>query len=123
VRAENEWRNDLLLGAFWERVAHDIDSVFAALPDTARAERIAARDAVYASARRRLVDSIAPLLHGYPADWATRLPLNNAVLLSRRVYAERLDYFDSVYVAEQHNLRQAIQRIIAAREAEPPPTP
>lgn len=118
-RAEDDWRDDLLLGTFWERVAHEIDSVFLAIPDSARTERIAARDTIYASARRRLVDSIGPQLHGYPANWTARVPLNNAVLLSRRVYAERLDYFDSVYVAEDRDLRQAIQRVIELREAKP----
>jgi hypothetical protein len=32
------------------------------------------------------------------------------------VYAERLDRFDSVYVAEGRDLKRAIQRIIAAHK-------
>ncbi|MDQ8163718.1 MAG: hypothetical protein P3C10_14165, partial [Gemmatimonadota bacterium] len=74
-------------------------------------------DTVYARARQRLVDSVGPQLRTYPDGWTRRVALNNAVLLSRRVYAERLDHFDSVYVAEGHNLRQAIQRIIALQAA------
>lgn len=112
-RAQDDWRDDLLLGAFWERTAREIDSVFAALPDSATAARIASRDTVYARARRRLVDSIGPQLRGYPAGWAERVPLNNAVLLSRRVYAERLDHFDSVYVAAGGDIMSAIKRVIA----------
>jgi predicted aminopeptidase len=111
-RAVEDWQNDLVLGAFWERLAGDIDSVFAVLPTDSSARRIAARDTVYARARSRLVDSVAPRLVGYPPGWGARVTLNNAVLLSRRVYAERLDYFDSVYVAQGGNLRQAIQAII-----------
>jgi hypothetical protein len=87
--------------------------VFASLPDSASTERIAARDLVYARARTRLVESIGPQLRTYPNGWAQRVTLNNAVLLSRRVYAERLDRFDSVYVAEGRDLKRAIQRIIA----------
>jgi hypothetical protein len=45
-----------------------------------------------------------------------KVTLNNAVLLSRRVYAERLDRFDSVYVAEGRDLKRAIQRIIATHK-------
>ncbi|MBL0937329.1 MAG: aminopeptidase [Gemmatimonadaceae bacterium] len=115
-RAQDDWHDDLLLGAFWERTAREIDSVFALLPDSARTERIAARDTVYTHARKRLVDSIGPQLKTYPADWVTRVPLNNAVLMSRRVYAERLDYFDSVYVAAGGDLREAIRRVIAVSE-------
>jgi hypothetical protein len=34
--------------------------------------------------------------------------------MSRRVYAERLDRFDSVYTASGGNIREAIRRVIAA---------
>jgi len=116
-RAENDWHDDLVLGAFWERTSHEIERVFESLPDTARTERIAARDSVYALAHTRLVDSIGPQLRTYPEGWAQRVTLNNAILLSRRVYAERLDYFDSVYVVEGRDLKRAIQRIIALQAA------
>lgn len=115
-RAEDEWHDDLLLGAFWERTSNEIDRVFAALPDSASTERIAARDTVYAHARTRLADSIGPKLRTYPEGWGQKVTLNNAVLLSRRVYAERLDRFDSVYVAEGRDLKRAIQRIIATHK-------
>lgn len=111
-RAEADWQDDLLLGAFWERLSHQIDSVFAVLPDSATAARISARDAVYDAARVRLVDSIAPRLHGYPEGWASRVKLNNAVLLSRRVYAEGLAGFDSVYVGEGRDMRRAVAAVI-----------
>lgn len=111
-RAQDDWHDDLLMGAFWERTAQEIDSVFALLPDSAASVRIAARDTVYARARRRLVDSIGPQLRTYPAGWVEKVPLNNAVLMSRRVYAERLDRFDSVYVASGGNVREAIARVI-----------
>ncbi|WP_309670687.1 aminopeptidase [Gemmatimonas sp.] len=115
-RAEDEWHDDLLLGAFWERTSNEIEQIFAALPDSASTARITARDRVYARARIRLVDSIGPLLRTYPDGWSQKVKLNNAVLLSRRVYAERLDRFDSVYVAEGRDLKRAIQRIIATHK-------
>lgn len=113
-RAQDDWQDDLVLGAFWGRTAREIDSVFSALPDSATAARITARDSVYARAQRRLVDSVGPLLRGYPPGWSGRVVLDNAVLLARRVYADGLDRFDSVYVASGSDLRQAISRIIAA---------
>ena len=116
-RAQDDWQNDLVLGAFWERLSHEIDSVFGALRTDSRERRIAARDTVYARGRQRLIDSVATRLRGYPAGWATRVALNNAVLLSRRVYAEGLDRFDSVYVAEGRDLRRAIERIVEVDRA------
>lgn len=115
--AQSDWQNDLLLGEFWERTANEMDSVFAALPDSATELRLAARERVYARARERLVDSVAPRLRGFPAGWAERVVLDNAVLLSRRVYASGLDSFDSVYVAAGGDLRTAIREIIAAHKA------
>ena len=113
-RAQDDWHDDLLMGAFWERTAKAIASVFAQLPDSALADRIAARDSVYSRARRRLVDSVGPQLRTYPAGWVEKVPLNNAVLMSRRVYAERLDRFDSAYVAANGDIREAIARVIRA---------
>jgi predicted aminopeptidase len=113
-RAQDDWHDDRLLGEFWERTATEIDSVFATLPDTASTARIAARDTVYARARRRLVDSIGPELRTYPAGWVAKVPLNNAVLMARRVYAERLDRFDSVYAAANGDVSEAIRRVIRA---------
>lgn len=115
-RAQDDWHDDLMLGAFWERTAKEIDSVFAALPDSARAARIAARDTVYTRARRRLVDSVGPQLRTYPVGWVEKVPLNNAVLLARRVYAERLDRFDSVYAAAGGDIREAIARVVRAHK-------
>lgn len=112
-RAQDDWQDDLRLGAFWARTAREIDSVFAALPDSATTERIGARNAVYGRAQQRLVDSVAPQLRGYPDGWSRRVVLDNAVLLARRVYADGLDRFDSVYVANNGDLRAAITGIIA----------
>lgn len=113
-RARDDWADDRRLGAFWERTAQELDGAFRALPDSAREARLAARDTVYRRARRRLVDSIGPQLRTYPAGWVERVPLNNAVLLARRVYAERLDRFDSVYHAHGGNLPRAIQAVVAS---------
>ena len=119
-RAVADWQDDLLLGGFWERTANALDSAFAAWPDSvhgpaARPARLAARDTVFARARRLLVDSIGPRLTGYPPGWTTRVPLDNAVVLARRVYAERLDGFDSVYVAHNGDLWRAIRAVIERR--------
>lgn len=117
ARARADWHDDLLLGAFWERTALEIDSVFATLPDSARDARIVARDSVYAQARLRLINDVAPQLRTYPAGWAERVVLNNAVLLSRRVYAEGLDRFDAVYIAQDRALKRSIAAIIATHKA------
>ena len=110
-RAEADWRDDVVLGAFWAKLSTQLETAFAALPRDSTAARLAARANIYAAAHRELVDSVGPRLHTYPPHWAERVTLNNAVLLSRRVYAQGLDQFDAVFAREGNNLRKTIARI------------
>lgn len=111
--AAQDWAVDQVFGAFWERVAGAIDSAYGAWPaDSAR--RVEARDSVYARARRVLVDSLAPLMPGVNGEWFARVQLDNAALLARRVYAERLDLFDSVWVRNGRDVRRTIDAVRSA---------
>ena len=118
-QAEADWHDDVLLGLFWADLSRQIEAVFAALPPDSTKARIAARDSVYAQARRHLVDSVAPQLRTYPKGWAERVTLNNAVLLSRRVYAQGLDEFDAVYQREGRDVRKSVLRISELAKSKP----
>jgi hypothetical protein len=48
-----------------------------------------------------------------------RVPLDNASLLARRVYAKDLDLFDQVYERESRNLRRTIGRLIQLAKSSP----
>jgi predicted aminopeptidase len=123
-RAEQEWADDRRLGRFWAATYATLDSAFAAHPDSldpagAREARLAARAEVYAAARARLVDSVAPMLETYPAGWAERVPLDNAVLMARRVYATGLDEFEAVWEREGRGVAAAVRRIVELARASP----
>ncbi|MBX9929521.1 MAG: hypothetical protein K2X99_11460, partial [Gemmatimonadaceae bacterium] len=83
----------------------------------ARATRIAARDSVYAAARRTLVDSIGPTLGRNGVRWAERVVLNNAALLAHRAYLSGLDGFDAELTAQRGALRPAVDALIARHRA------
>jgi predicted aminopeptidase len=117
-KVEDEWEDDKLLARFWARVITSLDSAYAAHPRS-REERIAARDTVYLHARAALVSEIAPALKTINPRYAQRVPLDNASLLARRVYASDLDVFDRIYALERQNLRRAIGRVIALAKAKP----
>lgn len=124
ARAEREWADDRILGAFWAGLFDSLDSAFSAHPDSldptgAKAARLAAREHIYLAARSRLVDSVVPQLTTYGPEWAQRVPLDNAVLMSRRVYASGLDDFEAVYQREERDLARAIRRIVGLAKAEP----
>ena len=56
ARAAARWADDRLLATFWGALYRELDSAFAAHPgDSLRVRRIAARTAIYAAARERLV--------------------------------------------------------------------
>src|SRR5438552_2186342 len=51
--------------------------------------------------------------------YAERVPLDNASLLARRVYASDLDVFDQIYEREGRNLKRTIGRVIGLAKANP----
>jgi len=111
ARVDAGWEDEKILGAFWGALTHTLDSSYKAHPDD-RPARLAVRDTVYARARLILVRDIAPQLRTVSPMYAQRVPLDNASLLARRVYARNLDLFDAVYEREGRNLRHTIGRII-----------
>lgn len=117
---EEDWGNDQVLGRFWERTARALDSAYGQWPNDSSA-RVAARDSVYGGARRLLVDSVGPQLRGVNPAFVQRVPLDNASLLARRVYAQRLDLFDSVWVRNDRDARRTIEVIRAGVRDSPDP--
>jgi predicted aminopeptidase len=118
ARVDAGWEDEKILGSFWAALTHTLDSAYKAHPND-RAARLAARDAVYQRARRVLVSEVAPRLATVSPRYAERVPLDNASLLARRVYARNLDLFDAVYARQGRNLRHAIVRIIALAKSNP----
>jgi predicted aminopeptidase len=115
-----DWANDQVLGAFWQQVATAIDSAYRAWPADSAA-RVTARDTVYARARKHLVESVGPRLKGVDPHRLGAIQLDNAALLARRVYAQRLDLFDSVWVRNGRNVRQTIGAVRTAVRDSPDP--
>ncbi|MEO7367333.1 MAG: aminopeptidase [Gemmatimonadaceae bacterium] len=118
AKVDAEWADEKILGNFWTRLARSLDSAYASHKDS-RDGRIAARDTVYQRARQQLVSDIAPQLQTIGPFYAQRVPLDNASLLARRVYAKDLDLFDQVHVKEGKNLRRTIGRIIGLAKKKP----
>jgi predicted aminopeptidase len=118
ARMDAEWEDDKVLARFWSRLIKSLDSAYAAHPDNKEA-RIAVRDTVYTRARSALINDVAPALKTINPRFAQRVPLDNASLLARRVYASDLDVFDRVYEREGRDLKRTIGRIISLAKANP----
>jgi predicted aminopeptidase len=118
AKLDAQWNDDKLLARFWARVIESLDSAYAAHPSD-REARIRARDTVYARARQALISEIAPALKTISPRYAERVPLDNASLLARRVYASDLDVFDRIYEKEGRDLKRTIGRVIGLAQSEP----
>jgi predicted aminopeptidase len=117
-RCDRRWDEEKRLGAFWTRVKDSLEASYAAHPGAdGKPARLAARDSVYAWARRQLIDSVGPQLTTYPAGYASRVRLDNAALLARRVYMTGLGDFDAAWEREGRDLKRAVERVIAERQA------
>ena len=115
------WEDDKELGRFWGTLYAKVDSAFKAHPgDDAPhvAERIAARDSLFAEARRTLVQQIAPRLKTMSIRGLERMRFDNAILMSRRVYLTDLEAFDAVLAKNGGDLRKTVAQIIEAAKAD-----
>jgi predicted aminopeptidase len=116
--ARRDWARQKMLGRFWSAVYNSVDSAFKAYP-TSRDERLRAREIVFAGARERFAREIEPSLPGYDAKMPIKLHLDNAALMSRRMYRTGLDDFDAIYEREGERLPATIARIIGIAKSRP----
>jgi hypothetical protein len=110
-----------VLGRFWAALYARVDSTFKALPGEEPervAARIAARDSIYARARTMLHDTVGPQLRTMKVGSVQRIRIDNAVLMSRRVYLTDLDAFDAVLARHGGDLRSTIEAIVKAAKSD-----
>jgi hypothetical protein len=65
------------------------------------------------------MDSVGPQLRRVDPRALSRVQLDNAALLARRIYLTDLDLFERVYEAEGRDLRRALARVIALAKRRP----
>jgi predicted aminopeptidase len=111
------WEDEKVLGRFWASLYDEVDSVFKAHPGEAPqqvAARIALRDSIFGVARERFVEELGPQLKTMSIRAVQRIRLDNAILMSRRVYLTDLDAFDAVLAKNGGDLRATIAQVIRA---------
>ena len=114
------WDDEKVLGRFWASLYAKIDSVFKAHPGDEPAhvgQRIALRDSIFGVARGRFIEELGPQLKTMSIRTVQRIRLDNAILMSRRVYLTDLDAFDAVLAKNGGNLRVTIEQIIQAAKS------
>ncbi len=114
--AEARWADEKLLASFWAQLINSLDSAFAAHPSS-RVERLEARDSVYLRARVKLVTDVSRQFKTIGPTYASRVQLDNAALLARRIYAQDLALFDALYGIEGKHLGRTLSRVIQLAKA------
>lgn len=116
-RARAEWEDDRLFGRFMSDVVERLEAVYDR-PDLAREAKLAERERIFDDARRRFREELTPQLKVNTFASFERTPLNNATLISRRLYYGRLDLFEQVYESRGRDLRRTITDVLAAVRAD-----
>ena len=115
------WKDEIVMGRFWATLYARVDSAFKSHPGeeaSAVAARLAAREALFSEARASLLHDVAPRLKTISIRSVERVRLDNAVLMSRRVYLTDLDVFDAILSKNRWDLRRTVREIVAAARAD-----
>ena len=121
AEAAARWDDEKVLGRFWASLYARVDSAFKAHPGEEAgpvAERLSARATLFGDARNSLLHDLAPQLKTISIRSVERVRLDNAVLMSRRVYLTDLDAFDAVLAKSGGDLRRSVKDIIAVAKAD-----
>ncbi|MDQ3389300.1 MAG: aminopeptidase, partial [Gemmatimonadota bacterium] len=120
VEARAAWEDDLLFGAFLTDVVAELEALYGRA-DLVRAQKLAGREEIFSAAQERFTTEISPRLRVNTYTSFTSSPLNNATLVSRRLYYHRLDVFETLFRASGGDLTRTLLEVIdAARGAEDP---
>ncbi|HYJ79306.1 MAG TPA: aminopeptidase [Longimicrobiaceae bacterium] len=112
-RAADEWEDDLVFGAFMSDLVGDLQELYAR-PDLTSAQKVEQREEVFATAKERYTREVRPRLRVSNFDRFLRDQLNNATLISRRLYYDRLDLFERVFHSRDADLKRTIDDVLAA---------
>jgi predicted aminopeptidase len=118
VEARDQWADNLVYGAFLSGLVAELEALYART-ELGREEILARREDVFQDARRRFRADVQPRLRTPSYRGFAERPLNNATLIGRRLYFDRLHVFESAYERHGRDLPATVRAIIAAARAHP----
>ena len=112
--ARRRWADDLVFGRFLSDLVGRLQALYART-ELPAATRLVMRDSVFQDARLRWAAQVEPaLLTTQYRGWGQRAVLNNAALIARRIYYDRLDVFEQAYARTGGDLRRFVALVKAA---------
>ncbi|HUH11530.1 MAG TPA: aminopeptidase [Longimicrobiales bacterium] len=107
------WADQLRFGAFLSELVAELEALYGR-PDLPREEILRRREDVFAGARARFRAEVEPELRVLAFGRFMEQDLNNATLISRRLYYDRLDVFEAAFHAHGGDLRRTVDFLLAA---------
>jgi predicted aminopeptidase len=104
-RAADRWHDEIRLGAYYDSLATRLERLYAGQPDSAALA--AGRAQVADWAREEVTERLAPALSTMRLQPGDR-PVNNARIISARIYRTRLDLFEAWFQREGADVRRAV---------------
>ncbi|MGH7458636.1 MAG: aminopeptidase [Longimicrobiaceae bacterium] len=117
--ASSLWRDDLRFGNFLDELISDLERLYGR-DELSKRETLRRREVIFVEARSRFREELRPALEAATFAGFEHTPLNNATLISRRLYYDRLDLFEEIYRAMRargKRLPEIVAAIIAAAES------
>lgn len=114
-RAQDEWADNLAFAAYLNTLIAELDLLYGRA-DLSAERKIALREPIFVAARERFRDEVLPAMRTDRFRGFEQQPMNNATLLARRLYYDRLDRFEAAFVRHGGDLRATIHAIIDAAE-------
>jgi predicted aminopeptidase len=111
--AEAAWHDELTFGGFLSELIAELEALYAR-SDLSREQKVERREEVFTRARARFEDEVRPQLRVLGFGNFTRDPLNNASLIARRIYYQRLDLFEELHQRGGGDLLVTIGTILEA---------
>ncbi len=111
--AKSRWHDTLLFGAHLQSLVNGLEQVYNRA-DLTSAQKIAEREKVFDASRQRFIKEVIPQFQTRDYAGFERATLNNASLISRRLYYDHLDAFEAACNRMHDDLPATIAAITAA---------
>src|SRR5690606_1991826 len=108
--AHDRWADNLLFAGFLQDFIARLEALYART-DLPRDTILARREVLFQDARDRFRSSIQPRFRSYTFGSFLSTPLNNATLIARRLYYDRLHLFDAAFHRHGADLPATIRAV------------
>jgi predicted aminopeptidase len=108
-QAADRLHDEMVLGEFYDELVQRLEALYRQHPDSATLE--AGRAEAGAWARVQLEGPIAKQLRSFRITRVPERPVNNARLISARIYRTRLDLFDRWFEQHGHDVRVSVSAL------------